>query len=275
MSELQLISTGDHYKDEVQNQWNEDACGSQYVENAEENTLDWYLEAEQYRYDSYAPWMSDVMEFADHPDEKVLEIGAGLGTDLAQFAKNGSICTDLDLSAGHLSHAKRNFELRGLEARFLHGDGETLPFDDNEFDVVYSNGVIHHTPNTSTVIDEIFRVLRPGGKAIAMVYAENSWHYWRQIVYGLGMCDGKLARQSPGDIMSEHVEISSKGQKPLVKVYTGGRLRDMFSNFEKIDICKRQLLADELPVVMRRIPVRWWMRHIGWNLIVKAIKPPL
>jgi len=273
MSELKVISTGDHYKDEVQKQWNDDACGSHYVKDAEVNSLEWYLEAERYRYGTYAPWMPEVMEFAGHPGEKVLEIGAGMGTDLAQFAQGGANCTDLDLSAGHLAHAERNFELRGLTGRFRHGDGETLPFEDNEFDVVYSNGVIHHTPNSQSVIDEIYRVLRPGGKAIIMVYAENSWHYWCQIVLNLGFLKGKFDTLSPGGIMSESVERSSNNQKPLVKVYTAARLRRMFRRFEDVDICKRQLLPEELPQMMRRIPVDWWMRLVGWNLIVKAVKP--
>lgn len=270
---LDFISTGDSYKDEVQNQWNEDACGSQYVKDAEENTLDWYLEAERYRYQVYGPWMHKVMEFSEHRGEKVLEIGAGLGTDLAQFAKHGAICTDVDLSAGHLQHAKRNFKLRGFKGEFKHSDAETLPVDDNQFDVVYSNGVIHHTPNTQSVINEIYRVLRPGGKAIIMVYAENSWHYWRQIILHLGIGEGMLHTQSPGEIMSQTVEISSKDQKPLVKVYTAARLHQMFSQFQNVNICKRQLIPDEIPKFMRIIPIDWWMRLMGWNLIVKATKP--
>lgn len=273
MSQLEFISTGDRYKDEVQNQWNNDACGSQYVKEAGKNTLEWYLEAERYRYGSYAPWMAEVMEFAKHRGKTVLEIGAGMGTDLSQFARNGAHCTDLDLSAGHLEHAKRNFALRGLEGRFVHGDGETLPFEDNEFDVVYSNGVIHHTPNTETVINEIYRVLKPGGKAIIMVYAENSWHYWRRIIVQLGLQEGGLERKSSGEIMSESVELSSKDQKPLVKVYTAARLRDMFSRFDDISICKRQLMPEELPRVMRTVSVDLWMKLMGWNLIVKAHKP--
>lgn len=273
MTELNVISTGDRYKDEVQNQWNDDACGSHYVTEANEGTLEWYLEAERYRYGTYAPWMAEVMEFTRHANKDVLEIGAGMGTDLAQFAKHGARCTDLDLSAGHLEHAKRNFALRGLDARFFHGDGEGLPFDDNEFDVVYSNGVIHHTPNTGQVIEEIYRVLRPGGKAIIMVYAENSWHYWRQIVFELGIRKAELDRLSPNESMSRGVEISSKDQRPLVKVYTAARLRDMFRRFSSVDICKRQLIETEIPPIMRHVSVNTWMRLMGWNLIVKATKP--
>ena len=273
MTDQSFISTGDRYKDEVQNQWNKDACGSQYVKGADPNTLDWYKEVADYRYGQYAPWMPETMEFALHSGESVLEVGAGLGTDLAQFALHGARCTDLDLSAGHLAHAKRHFELRGLQGRFMHGDGESLPFEDGEFDVVYSNGVIHHTPNTQNVIAEIFRVLKPGGKAIIMVYAENSWHYWYNIVLGLGLKKGEFATMSPGEIMSQNVELSSDGQRPLVKVYTAKRLRRMFATFEDVRICKRQLMTQELPASLQWVPLGLAMRLAGWNLIVKAKKP--
>ena len=272
MAQLETINTGDAYKDEVQKQWNNDACGSQYVEKAQPNTLEWYLEAERYRYGTYAPWMHNVMEFGRHRGEKVLEIGAGLGTDLSQFAKNGSICTDLDLSAGHLEHAKRSFALRQLPCRFVHGDAENMPFETGEFDVVYSNGVIHHTPNTTRVIQEIHRILKPGGKAIIMVYAENSWHYWMRIVREIGIQNSDLEAISPGEIMSRNVEISTNNQRPLVKVYGAARLRQMFGEFQTVGICKRQLMAEEIPSVMRKVSVETWMKLMGWNLIVKATK---
>ena len=116
----------------------------------------------------------------------MLEIGGGIGTDLSQFARNGARVTDVDLSAGHLALAQENFALRGLHGRFVHHDAESLPFDDNSFDVVYSNGVLHHTPNTRSVVAEIHRVLKPGGQAIVMMYAENSLHYWRELVWQHG-----------------------------------------------------------------------------------------
>ena len=50
------------------------------------HTLEWFLEVERYRYGVYAPWMPEAMEFARHAGEEVLEIGGGMGTDLAQFA---------------------------------------------------------------------------------------------------------------------------------------------------------------------------------------------
>jgi ubiquinone/menaquinone biosynthesis C-methylase UbiE len=268
-----LLDTKDEYKNEVQRQWDRDACGSQYVKEAEPGTLEWYLEAERYRYGVYAPWMQEVMEFAGHRGEKVLEIGAGMGTDLAQFAKHGAICTDLDLSLGHLDHARTNFRLRGLNAEFKHGDGERLPFPDNTFDVVYSNGVIHHTPNTDQVIADIHRVLKPGGKCIIMVYAENSLHYWRQLVWNLGFEQRMMDHVSIGEVMSQKVELSEHGSRPLVKVYSAARLQRMFHAFDRVGIYKRQMIVEELPFMLKWMPIGLAGRLMGWNLIVKGTKP--
>ena len=267
------VETGDAYKDQVQRQWDNDPAGSHYVKGAKPHTLEWFKEVEAYRYGHYAPWMHDVMEFDQHSGHTLLEIGAGIGTDLSQFASHGAVVTDLDLSAGHLALARENFARRGLQGTFVHHDAERLPFDDNNFDVVYSNGVIHHTPNTQSVVGEIHRVLKPGGKAIIMVYAENSIHYWRNLVWAIGIKEGQLLQWSMGEIMSRAVERSDNASaRPLVKVYTRGRLRKLFSNFDHIGITKRQMLRDEVPRLLLFIPVRLLGHVMGWNLIIKARK---
>ncbi len=267
------LQTGDTYKDEAQKQWDNDPVGSHYVRKASPHTLEWYLEAEAYRYGEYAPWMAETMEFAQHAGERVLEIGGGMGTDLAQFAKHGAITTDVDLSAGHLQHAKENFDLRGLTGTFIHHDAEALPFEDDSFNLVYSNGVIHHTPNSAQLVREMCRVLKPGGRAIAMVYAENSLHYWYALVAAQALFSGLLADYSMGEIMSRSVEKTTHGSRPLVKVYTRERLRRLFSDFVDVSVVQRQLIAAEL---LR--PLRWMSlpragELMGWNLIVKGRKP--
>ena len=267
------IQTGDDYKDEVQDQWDNNPCGSHYAKDAPRHTLDWFLEVERYRYDEYAPWMHETMEFAKHSGERVLEIGGGMGTDLSQFAKHDAIVTDVDLSSGHLALAKDNFRLRGLDGTFVHHDAETLPFPDASFDIVYSNGVIHHTPNTQSVVNEIYRVLKPGGKAIVMVYAENSLHYWRNLVTVLGLRQHMLDTFSISEIMSRHVEITENDARPLVKVYTKKRLRQLFSRFPVASIVQRQMVAAEVPRALSWIPLPSLGQMMGWNLIIKARKP--
>ena len=266
------IATNDAFKDEIQNQWNQNPVGSQHARASQPRTLDWFLEIEKHRYAVYAPWMPETMEFARHAGHDVLEIGGGIGTDLAQFAGQGASVTDVDLAAAHLELARENFRLRGLQGRFFHHDAESLPFADRSFDLVYSNGVLHHTPNTVRVVREIFRVLRPGGRAIVMVYAENSWHYWRKLVWLFGVKEQMLERMSMGEIMSQMVERSANEARPLVKVYTRRRVRALFSEFADVEIVQRQLLAEELPPVLRwTLP---FSEHVlGWNLIVKAAKP--
>jgi ubiquinone/menaquinone biosynthesis C-methylase UbiE len=217
--------------------------------------------------------MPEVMEFSKHFGKQLLEIGGGIGTDLSQFANYGAHTTDLDLSAGHLALAQENFRLRGLKGTFIHHDAEDLPFEDNTFDVVYSNGVIHHTPNTQSVIREMYRVLKPGGRVIVMVYAENSWHYWSQLVRNLGLKGSMLQYCSMGEIMSRTVEMTANAARPLVKVYTRERLASMFGEFKDVEILQRQITSPELPGLMRWLPVAVIERYMGWNLIVKGYKP--
>jgi len=270
------IATGDAYKDQVQRQWNNDPAGSHYVVEAAAHTKEWFLEAERHRYGEYAPWMPETMEFDRHAGEDLLEIGGGMGTDLARFAAHGARVTDLDLSAGHLTLAKENFLVRGLQGRFIQHDAETLVFDDNSFDVVYSNGVLHHTPNTRHVVNEILRVLRPGGLAIVMVYAEDSLHYWRTILWNMGLREGQLRRYSMSELMSRTVERSDNAAAhPLVKAYTRKRLRQLFEGFQDISIVQRQLEFKATPRMLRFIAPDMLGAVMGWNLIIKARKPPL
>lgn len=272
-TKLKTFATEDAYKEETQNQWDNDPCGSHYVKAIEPHTLEWFLEAERYRYDEYAPWMCEVMGFKHHRNKKLLEVGAGMGTDLAQFAKYGALVTDLDLSSGHLALAQENFTLRGLQGEFHHGDAENMPFADETFDVVYSNGVIHHSPNTAKIVQEMWRILKPGGMVTIMVYAENSLHYWRNLVHDIWWQNSLYHQKSIGDILSESVEISQKGAKPLVKVYTKKRLKKLFKDFENIKIVQRQMVKAELPT--KWIPLSIAGKLAGWNLILKATKPQI
>ncbi len=267
-----VLGADEAEKAAAQAQWNNSPVGSDRVRRSQPHTLDWFREIEADRYGRYAPWMPDVMEFTSHGGENVLEVGGGLGIDLAQFASNGARVTDVDVSAGHLALAEEHFRLRGLQGRFVHHDAESLPFPNASFDLIYSNGVIHHTPNTADMVDEMFRVLRPGGRAIVMVYAEDSLYYWRNLVFGAGMKEGQLGRASMARILSTSVEASGTDAHPLVKVYTRRRLKRLFHRFNHVMIAQRQLRPDELPRPLRRFRPAL-ERVAGWNLIIKATKP--
>jgi hypothetical protein len=124
MSEIAKLQTGEVYKDEVKNQWDQDACGSHYVEYVAPDTLEWFLEAERYRYAINAPWMFDVLEFDRHAGEHILEIGGGMGTDHAQFAKAG-IMYDLDCRPDTFVWPSETLSCAVSRAH-SHGDGGTF-----------------------------------------------------------------------------------------------------------------------------------------------------
>lgn len=100
--------------------------------------------------------------------------------DFSRFVKHGAHAVGMDLTAGGLRHTHRR--LKALCSRqgynLVQGDAENLAFQDNSFDLVYSWGVLHHTPDTDRAFGEAIRVLKPGGEIKAMVYHANSWTGW-------------------------------------------------------------------------------------------------
>ena len=140
--------------------------------------------------------------------------------------------------------------------------------------MVYSNGVLHHTPNTHYVVRQILRILKPGGKVIAMFYAEDSLHYWRNLMWNIGVREGQLRKYSMGEIMSRTVERSDNAAAhPLVKAYTRKRLRQLFEGFDDISIVQRQMEPEAVPRSLRFMPRRHLGTIMGWNLVIKARKP--
>jgi len=155
-------------------------------------------------------------------------------------------------------------------------DGECLPFRSETFDVVYSNGVLHHTPDTAGAIREVHRVLRPGGIAKVMLYHRNSLNYWVEIILRHGLLRGDFLRgRSAEEIMSRVVEFSDHDARPLVKVYSRAQTRALFSMFREVAIDVEQLTRAELrflsPLVSERMFERL-RKRIGWNVIVTATK---
>ena len=147
--------------DEIRDFWNKHPCGSKKSSN-ETGTKEFYEQVEKHRY-KVEYHLPKVAQFQKQRGKKVLEIGCGLGTDLLQFARNGAIVTGVDLTPRSIELTKKRFEIYNLPGEFKVVNAEELPFEDNSFDFVYSHGVIHHTPNTEKVIENIRRVLKPDG----------------------------------------------------------------------------------------------------------------
>lgn len=116
-----------------------------------------------------------LVNFDGYRGKAVLEVGCGAAVDLARFAKGGAICTGVDLAASAIELARANFAQQGLTGDLRVANGEQLPFPDNSFDFVFAHGVVQYTANPLALVNEVRRVLKPGGEAVFQVYNRISW----------------------------------------------------------------------------------------------------
>ena len=263
-------------KQRAREQWGSDPAGAVYGSQHEFGTREFFDEVERHRYQEYAPWMPEVMGFNDFAGQRLLEIGCGMGTDLLQFARGGAQVTGVDLTPRSIEISRSHLLLYGHAGQFALADCEQLPFAAESFEVAYSNGVLHHTPDTAGAVGEIHRVLRPGGQARVMLYHRGSLAYWSQVIVRYGVLRGEFLRgRSAADIMSKYVEFNEGGGRPMVKVYSRSEARKLFSMFSEVKVQVEQLMGSELYLLGRLIPrniFRRLQKSIGWNVIVSARK---
>lgn len=295
------MSSNVELKERVRAFWQENPCGSKFA-TAEPGTRRFYemVEAHRYATEWHIPLAAN---FGAARGLKVLEIGCGLATDGAQFAKAGANYTGVDLTDTAVELARRNFELQGLAGEFRTDDAENLGFPDESFDIVYSHGVLHHTPDTRQAVNEIHRVLRPNGRAIVMLYHRDSYNYKigirllrrsgvQMLRWKSGLKLVHLATGEPIDSLQEHakrlrgdqgylraVEFLSSNTdgvgNPLARVYSKSEARVLFQQFSKVDLKAYFLNKRFLPFIGNmlstslesRLARRW-----GWHLWIYATK---
>lgn len=204
--------------------WEDGSCGEAYAQGADERER---LEAQARTRYQLEPYIHDFAKFAEGKGRDVLEIGVGMGADHLEWAKAGPrTLTGIDLTERAVEHTRRRLELYGLSSNVFPADAEKLPFEDGSFDIVYSWGVLHHSPRTDVAIGEVHRVLRPGGVARVMVYQKHS------IVGALLWVRYALLAGRPGrslaDVYAEHLE------SPGTKAYTPDEAAKLFAGFRQV-----------------------------------------
>lgn len=260
-------------KGQTQKQWNTNPCG-------QVGDIDWSLpyfeKIEDNRYNNYAPWMRDFYRYQNHDGVKLLEVGFGQGTDLVQYCKGGAECFGVDLTKNHFLLAKENFRLRNLSAQLFHEDASQLHFDSNTFDKVVSFGVLHHTPDIQVCVNEVHRVLKPGGKFVISLYHRNSLYYWTTLLLKEGICKGKLFRLGFAGLKSL-IESGADGKniKPYVKLYTRQSMRKLLTSFSDCRIDIRHLHNKNIWIIGKFLPKSVVSRlepYFGWYIIATCTK---
>lgn len=289
-------------KTRVHDFWEANPCGTRFAEG-EIGTREFFNALERHRYQT--EWhIPSVVNFPRWRDSDVLEVGCGLGTDAINFARRGARYTGVDLTAASVELVRRRFELEGLTANLRVADAEALPFADASFDLVYSHGVLHHTPDTQRAINEVHRVLKPGGAAMVMLYHKNSYNYWVNImtlrrigVRLLGFDWGpRLVHRLTGEDESRLRELqliyrrdgrrllsaqeflnqnTDGAGNPLARAYTRREALAMFNRFREVKTEVHFLNKRWIPLIGRALPraiERVLARLMGWHLWIVAQK---
>ncbi len=269
-------------KSQVKEHWEQETCGTRYADEADRKAYFRDISAARYRLEPYIP---PFARFKRGAGKKILEIGVGAGADFQNWCQHADHATGVDLTQAAIDLTGERLALLNVDpARYTlqRADAENLPFEDNSFDLVYSWGVLHHSPDTARAFAEVMRVLKPGGEVRAMVYHSPSWTGWLlylQHAAARGKFNTKVK-----DVVFDHLE------SPGTKVYTDDEARKMMSDIGYRNIRIRSKLGpgDVLTIklsdkyqspifkVIMKVYPRWLVRLVGdrfgLNLLVEAKK---
>jgi len=159
----------------IQEYWNNQPCNVRHSKNSL-GSLEFFQDVSARRY-RVEPHIPEFAGFYLWQGKQVLEIGPGIGSDAAEFARNGADYYGIDYSKESVKLAQQRFDVEELEGTFICGDASEANTYTNlpKMDLVYSYGVIHHFPAIDRIIDNAYNILKPGGEFRFMVYAKNSW----------------------------------------------------------------------------------------------------
>lgn len=229
------------------------------------------------------PWLFDLVPFASFRGKRVLEVGCGAGYDAYEISRNGARYTGIDIAQENAGRTREHLGIFGLEPRVAAADAEALPFRDASFDVVFSNGVLHHTPDMERSFREIRRVLAPGGEFFVVLYHRDSIFHWLNMWLADHVILGGWRRRTFKERLSMVESATSDAVRPLVNVYSRSQLRSILARagFRVEKVAVRKLVRAEFPytygagILWDRISEKWLERlslYFGWYVFARARK---
>ncbi|MCE9592506.1 MAG: class I SAM-dependent methyltransferase [Planctomycetes bacterium] len=233
----------------------------------------------KYRVEPHIPAFAEFPRWAG---KRVLEIGCGIGTDTVSFASAGAHVTAVDLSEKSIELARQRVELYGLSdrVRFLHANAEQLAdhLPGETFDLVYSFGVIHHTPHPQRVMTQVRKLTAPGSTVKIMVY-----HRYASKVFWIMLTQGYGRFWKLDDLVARHSEAQTGC--PVTYSYTRQAAKELVESpgFHATDVFVDHIFPYRIPDYtqyryVREWYYRWmpaWMfcameRTLGWHVCVTA-----
>lgn len=271
---IQQTSNYESLKLKVMEFWNTKACGEVWLPAFDVNGFQKHSEI---RY-KLEPFIIDFAKFSQTKGLKVLEIGVGIGADHQKFAESGADLYGIDLTPRAIEITRNRLKLFGLKSNLTVGDAENLNFPNEYFDLVYSWGVLHHTPDIKKAISEIHRVLKSNGIAKVMIY--NKWSINSLLLWLRYALLNLQPWKTIDDILANYLE------SPGTRGFTIKEARELFSIFKK---CKIKIVLSEADLLDKlftsksnilRMISHFWPRNIikrffkkyGFYILIEAQK---
>ena len=228
------------------------------------------------------PFLFEVIPFASFRGRKVLELGCGAGFDAYEFCRNGADYTGIDITPQNIGRTQTHLGFYGYTPAVQQADAENLPFPDAQFEVVFSNGVLHHTPDMPRSFREACRVLKPGGEFWVIIYHKHSIFHWLTMGLDQYILRGGFRKRTFAQ-QKGLIEYTTSGVLPLVNTYSRGETKQILreAGFQVESVCVRKLVSKDMPTtpILRNLwkfipqPVydavgKWF----GWYVIAKGVK---
>ena len=266
--------------EKVKEYWDSRPCNIRHSESPI-GTIQYFNEVEKRKY-FVEPHIKKFAEFEKWKGKKVLEIGCGIGTDTINFARTGAEVTAVELSEKSLDLVFKRAKVFNLEDRIKTYcvDAEKLskvvPVEN--YDLIYSFGVIHHTPNPEKIVDEIEKYSKKGTVVKTMVYYRYSFKVlWILINYGIG------AFWKLKELIAKHSEAQTGC--PVTYTYSKKEAKQLLKNFKIVEISIDHIFPYKISEYtkykytkvwcFRYLPnffFRWLERNFGWHLLITVIK---
>lgn len=245
-------------KSEVRDFWNRNVNQFNQLQRDDVGSKEFYQAALdlRYEYHYHLPPLFDRLA-QEYPQGRLLEVGCSMGNDTFELAKRGFQVSGIDITEKAIELIQARFALYQMSGDFRVADAEKLPFEDNTFDVVYSFGVLHHTPDTAGAIQEIRRVLKPNGKASIMLYNQFSLNWVAHALTGIPF-DGSKADPCP-----------------VEKAYPPFYVKSFFKGYSSYKLQIDYLFGYGWRGVNHWMPKpvhRALGRLFGWHLMIEATK---
>lgn len=265
-------------KENAKQVWGATPAGFVYGGGYEPGTKEYFENVIAKRSAYEIPWLFELVPFASFKHKKVLEVGCGAGYDAYEFCKNGADYTGIDIATENIDRTKKHLAHYGYYPKIIEGDAENLNFREESFDIVFSNGVLHHTPDIEKSFREAYRVLKIKGEFWLIVYHRDSVAYWLRLFLFDHILKFGFLKMNFKERLSA-IEYTTSEAKPIVNVYTRRRVKALLceAGFEVESIRVRKLLKEDLPIscLWKNIPQSWLDaigRLFGWYIIAKAKK---